>query len=111
MKISKKIPQKIYTLTQAIKPDISKNTSFDEAWDIISEYSGLEGELRTTHKTKKTIFILSKSDKEIETFEWDNKEVFKEAEGDWDWTKILSVVLEYIIKNKIVKKPRKKRLL
>ena len=111
MKESKKIPAKIYSFVEAIKPGISKNTSYDEAWDIIAEYGGLDGEVRSTHQTKQTRFILMRGEKEICDFDWDNKEVFKESEGDWDWTKIFSEVIEYVMKNKIVKKPRKKRLL
>lgn len=109
MKISKKANLKVYNFTQAIKPDISKNTSYDEAWEIIANYGDLWGEMRTLHSHYggQTKFILTKNDKELHQFTWPNKEVFDT--GDWDWTKIYQEILEWIIDNKVVKKPRKKR--
>lgn len=110
-KISKKASANIISLVQSIDPNASKLTSYDEAWDIISEYGGITGNLYTgkNKKQSKTKFELIKesNDSIIYTFEWDNKDVF--ADGDWDWTKIFKEVLEYLIKNKLVKKPRKKK--
>lgn len=110
-KISKKASANIISLVQSIDPNASKLTSYDEAWDIISEYCDITGNLYTgkNKKQSKTKFELIKesNDSIIYTFEWDNKDVF--ADGDWDWTKIFKEVLEYLIKNKLVKKPRKKK--
>lgn len=110
-KISKKASANIISLVQSIDHNASKLTSYDEAWDIISEYCNITGGLYTQHNSKQslTIFdIISESTNEtIHSIEWQNKEVF--ADGDWDWTKIFKEVLEYLIKNKLVKKPRKKK--
>lgn len=110
-KISKKASANIISFVQAINPNQPKLTSYDEAWDIISEYGGITGTLQTHHSSKRneTVFELIKESNEsvLYTFTWKNKEVF--ADGDWNWTKIFKEVLEYILKNKIVKKPRTKK--
>ena len=110
-KLSKKANVDIISFVLAIDPNQSKLTSYDEAWDIISEYGGITGNLYTgkNKKQSKTRFDLIKESNEsvIYTFEWNNKDVF--CEGDWNWTKIFKDVLDYVIKNKIVKKPRAKR--
>ena len=111
-KLSKKATADIISFVLAINPNHSKLTSYDEAWDIISEYGGITGNLYTgkNKKQSKTKFELIKesNDSIIYTFEWDNKDVF--CDGDWDWTKIFREVIDYIIKNKVIKKPRKKKI-
>ena len=42
-KISKKATSKIINLVQSIDPKRSKLTTFDEAWEVISEAWGLSG--------------------------------------------------------------------
>lgn len=102
-KISKKIPEKLFGFVQSIKPNVSKNTSYDEAWQIIAEYFDIEGEIGTDHKgnTKFTIF---KNDKEISSINIPN--VFDKECGDWEWTILFKTTIEHLIKNKIIKKPR-----
>ena len=110
-KISKKASANIISLVQSIDPNASKLTSYDEAWDIISEYCDLTGNLYTQHNSKQSLttfdIIKESTNETIHSIEWQNKEVF--ADGDWNWTKIFKEVLEYLIKNKLVKKPRKKK--
>lgn len=107
-KISKKATTKIIDLVQSINPKVSKNTSFDEAWHIIAEYINIEYSIYTSIKlgTKFTIHV---KDKNIDILTWSNNDVFTE-DGDWDWTTIYKDAIEYIISHKMVKKPRKKRL-
>ena len=107
MKESKKASAKIITLIQAINPKVSKNTSYNEAWEIISEYAGFEGDIKNSNKNSTTTFTLYKGEKIIKEFVWEN--AFKPLEGDWDWTLIFSEVIEYMMKNKLVKKPRKSK--
>ena len=112
-KISKKASTDIISFVKAIDPQASKLTSYDEAWEIIAEYGGLIGDLKTksVRQGPTTTFTLYKENgselKNIHEFVWENKEVFDK--GDWDWTIIYKEVCEYIIKNKLVKKPRAKR--
>jgi hypothetical protein len=110
-KASKKASSSIISLVQAIDSSKSKLISYDEAWEVISEYTGIEGGIYNSIKTNKTVFTLSiKSDDEdieIGKIEFDSKDVF--LDGDWDWTVIFKTVIEYMIKNKLVKKPRTKK--
>ena len=110
-KFSKKASSNIISFAQAIDPNVSKLISYNEAWDIISEYGGITGGLYTQHNKKHSLttfdIIKESNDEIIHSFSWRNEDVFNE--GDWDWTKIFKEVLEYILKNKIVKKPRSKK--
>ena len=112
-KLSKKATTEIIEFVRAINPKASKLTTFDEAWEIIAEHGDLMGDLKT--KPFKcgsgTTFILYKEDggeiENIKEFKWKNEEVYDK--GDWDWSRIYKDVCEYIIKNKVVKKPRAKK--
>lgn len=108
-KLSKKASANIIAFIQKINPNISKQTSYDEAWEVISEYGKITGNLTTHHNSKRKVtqfdIIKESDDSVIYSFQWDNEKVF--CEGDWDWTIIFKEVIEYVIKNKIVKKPRK----
>lgn len=110
-KISKKASANIISFVQSICPKASKLTSYNEAWDIISEYGGITGSLYTQHNKKHSIttfdIIKESNDEILHSFSWRNEEVF--SEGDWDWTKIFKEIIEYVLKNKIVKKPRSKK--
>jgi hypothetical protein len=85
-KASKKASSSIISLVQAIDSSKSKLISYDEAWEVISEYTGIEGGIYNSIKTNKTVFTLSiKSDDEdieIGKNEFDSKDVF--LDGDWD---------------------------
>mgnify|MGYP006991647192 CR=1 FL=1 len=109
-KASKKASATIISLVQAIDPTKSKLISYDEAWEVISEYTGLIGGLTMSIK-KGTHFNIykEKGDEQIEvaSIEFPTDEVF--TEGDWDWTKIFKTTIEYLMKNKLVKKPRNKK--
>jgi hypothetical protein len=104
MKISKKANSYILNQVLKINPKISKNTSYDEAYEILMENWDLVGTIETL-RTGLTKFKLYREDEVIKIYEWDN--VFDS--GDWNWTTIFHDVLEDIIKNKLYKPPKKKK--
>lgn len=106
-KLTKKATSKIIDLVQAIDHSMGKNISFDEAWEIISEYVGIEGDIYTANNGV-TKFTLYKGEDIVGTLEWSNDDVFMLDQGDWNWTKIFNDVIDYMMKNKLVKKPRAK---
>lgn len=108
-KIPKKASSYVINIVQKINPQATKLTTWDQAWDIISEWASLDGELisNDNRRSTDTTFELSKGDKILKVFTWPTSEVFEA--GDWDWTKIFKEVLEYILKEKIIKIPRRKR--
>lgn len=97
-KISKKATSKIINLVQSIDPKRSKLTTFDEAWEVISEAWGLSGSLKSDNTTT-TFALTTDQDTMLHKFTWDNKDVF--CDGDWDWTKVFDEVIKYIMKNKL----------
>ena len=97
-KISKKATAKIINLVQSIDPKRSKLTTFDEAWEVISEAWGLSGSLKSDNTTT-TFALTTDQDTMLHKFTWDNKDVF--CDGDWDWTKVFDEVIKYIMKNKL----------
>ena len=97
-KISKKATVKIINLVQSIDPKRSKLTTFDEAWEVISEAWGLSGSLKSDNTTT-TFALTTDQDTMLHKFTWDNKDVF--CDGDWDWTKVFDEVIKYIMKNKL----------
>lgn len=108
-KISKKASSYVINIVQKINSQATKLTTWDQAWDIISEWASLEGELISNNNSRSadTTFELSKDNKILKVFTWPTAEVFDA--GDWDWTRIFKEVIEYIFKEKIIKIPRKKR--
>lgn len=102
-KLTKKATPKIIELVRAIDTGMGKNISFDEAWDIIGEYIGVEVEM-VCNTNNVTTMVMYKGDDEIGKLSWNN--VFIKENGDWDWNRIYKDAIEYMMKNKIVKKPR-----
>ena len=97
-KISKKATSKIIDLVQSIDPKRSKLTTFDEAWEVISEAWGLSGSLKSDNTTT-TFALTTDQDTMLHKFTWDNKDIF--CDGDWDWTTLFGEVIKYIMKNKL----------
>ena len=116
-KLTRKASKNIVELAQACNPSLTKNTSYDEAWESIAEYGNLTCTMGLSCKTGNTTFnlikIVTKKGEEIEEvlnqFTWPNNIIYIEKDGDWDWTTIFKDVLEWIVANKVVKKPRKTR--
>lgn len=104
MKMSKKVNS--YVLNQVLKIDskVSKNTTYDMAYEILMENWDMYGSIET-QRDRKTKFKLYREDEIIKIYEWDN--IFNE--GNWDWTNLYRDVLEDIIKNKLYKPIKKKK--
>lgn len=99
---TKKCTPQIYEKVLNIKSDAKKTTTLDQAWVILSEAYGLEGELASTPNSSK--FILYKDNKIVNEFKWDTSNWL---DGDFDWNFIYKEVLEYCVIKKIFKKKRK----
>lgn len=104
MKLTKKANTYILNNVLKINPKSSKNTTYDQAYEILMENWNMEGSIETTRKNL-TKFKLFKEDEIIKTYEWNN--IFNE--GMWDFDIIFRTVLEDIIKNKLFKPAKKTR--
>ena len=102
-KISKKCTADILKHVQKIEPNISKNTTWDEAWNILSEAWEFEADLFHTVK-EKTVFTLYRDGLLVETYKlgdmWDDKV------GDFNYTDIFKSVLDNITKRRLYKRPK-----
>ena len=107
MKLAKKVNEKVFKAIQKIDPSVSKNTSYDQAYEILAKQGQLVGDIYTDKdgNTKFQIYK-EKTDELLAELNWDSKsKVF--LDGDWDWTTIYKGVCEYIIKNKLAKTTKK----
>lgn len=102
-KLSKKVTADIYKHVEKVVPGITKNTTYDEAWDILSQAWEFEGDLAHTIKDK-TVFTLYRDGLTVETYKlgdmWDEKV------GDFNYTDIFRTVLENIIKRRLYKRAK-----
>ncbi len=102
-KLSKKVTVDIYKHVEKVVPGITKNTTYDEAWDILSQAWEFEGDLTHTVKDK-TVFTLYRDGLTVETYKlgdmWDEKV------GDFNYTDIFRTVLENIIKRRLYKRAK-----
>ena len=102
-KLSKKVTVDIYKHVEKVVPGITKNTTYDEAWDILSQAWEFEGDLAHTIKDK-TVFTLYRDGLTVETYKlgdmWDEKV------GDFDYTNIFRTVLEDVIKRTLYKRAK-----
>lgn len=109
---TKKIPTDIYNFVQAFKPDLPKNTPYHEAWAIISENKVLWFSLYAVINPKKIEIEIGSGDDHIASLYYDHDEIYLPKArymDDFDWNFIYKEVFDYVIKNKLIKKPRKKR--
>ena len=102
-KISKKCTADILKHVQKIEPTISKNTTWDEAWDILSQAWEFEADLTHTVKDK-TVFTLYRDGLTVETYKlgdmWDEKV------GDFNYTDIFRTVLDDVTKRRLYKRAK-----
>jgi hypothetical protein len=102
-KLSKKCTADILKHIQKIEPNISKNTTWDEAWNILSEAWEFEADLTHTVK-EKTVFTLYRDGLLVETYKlgdmWDDNV------GDFNYTDIFKSVLDNITKRRLYKRPK-----
>ena len=102
-KISKKCTADILKHVQKIEPTISKNTTWDEAWNILSQEWEFEADLTHTIK-EKTVFTLYRDGLLVETYKLGD--MWDEAKGDFNYTDIFKTVLDNITKRRLYKRPK-----
>lgn len=105
MKLTKKANTYIFNHVLKINPKASKNTTYDQAYEILMDVWDMYGSIETC-KRGITRFKLYKNDEIIKTYEWPNIHF----EGSWDFDIIFRTVLEDIIKNKLFKEKKKRSL-
>lgn len=103
VKISKKCTADILKHVQKIEPTISKNTTWDEAWNILSQAWEFEADLVHTVK-EKTIFTLYRDGLLVETYKLGD--MWDEVKGDFNYTDIFKTVLDNITKRRLYKRPK-----
>lgn len=103
VKISKKCTADILKHVQKIEPTISKNTTWDEAWDILSQAWEFEADLTHTIK-EKTVFTLYRDGLLVETYKLGD--MWDEVKGDFNYTDIFKTVLDNITKRRLYKRPK-----
>lgn len=104
--MSKKVSTKIWTLVNNIEPGISKNISWDQAWEKLSDWGGFEGgvETKANGVTLFDIWIEGVKVKVLTIADgWNEKEM------DWNWDQVYSQALNYIFNEGLIKKPRARR--
>lgn len=100
-KLSKKASAKVWGVAAKFRPNLSKNTSYDEAWEIIATEGELEGDIEA-NKYGMTKFTLYRGEEVLHVY--DLGVVFRD--GDWDWTTIYKTVCEDIVARRLYKKPK-----
>ena len=100
-KLSKKASAKVWGVAAKFHPNLSKNTSYDEAWEIIATEGELEGEI-DANKYGQGKFTLYRGEEVLKVYELDV--IFRD--GDWDWTTIYKTVCEDVVARRLYKKPK-----
>ena len=104
--MSKKINSKIWTLVNNVEPGVSKNISWEQAWEKLSDWGGFEGgvETKADGTTLFDIWIEGVKVKVLTIADgWNEKE------GDWNWDQVFGQALDYIFDEGLIKKPRARR--
>lgn len=104
--MSKKVSTKIWTLVNNIEPGVSKNLSWDQAWEKLSTWGGFEGgvETKADGTTLMDIWI---GDTKVKVLTITNG--WNEKERDWNWDQVFGQTLDYIFSEGLIKKPRARR--
>jgi len=104
--MSKKVSAKIWTLVNNIEPGVSKNLSWDQAWEKLSTWGGFEGgvETKANGTTLMDIWI---GDTKVKVLTI--KDGWNEKEMDWNWDQVFGQTLDYIFGEGLIKKPRARR--
>jgi hypothetical protein len=104
--MSKKVSTKIWTLVNNIEPGVSKNLSWDQAWEKLSTWGGFEGgvETKANGTTLMDIWI---GDTKVKVLTI--KDGWNEKERDWNWDQVFGQALDYIFGEGLIKKPRARR--
>lgn len=104
----KKAPQTILSMVKIIDPTVSNNTNLERAWEVISEYWNIEGELYAadSRSNNVTSFNIIYNGNLIHTCTWPTSEAWDNKEGEFNFNLIYKDVLEWLIKSKTLKKSR-----
>lgn len=104
--MDKKVSNKIWTLVNNIKPGVSKNITYSDAWGELSEWGGFEGSLETKANGNTTMHIwIGDTMVKVLTI----KNGWNEKEMDWNWDQVFGQTLDYIFNEGLIKKPRARR--
>lgn len=104
--MSKRVNIKIWNLVNNIEPGISKNLSWDEAWEKLTNWGGFEGGLETKADGT-TLMDVWIGDTKVKTLTI--KDGWNEKERDWNWDQVYGQTLDYIFEEGLIKKPRARR--
>jgi len=104
--MGKKVNTKIWTLVNNIEPGVSKNLSWDDAWQKLATWGGFEAgvETKADGSTTADIWIGDTKVKVINI-----KDGWDEKERDWNWDQIYGQILDFIFDEGLIKKPRARR--
>lgn len=106
----KKVSSKIFDYL----PSLKKSATWEDAWGYLCDNTSFEGSVSSKCLTKgtpdqpserATYFEIWKDDKLYDTLTLPG-ECFIEKDGGFDWDAIFQPVFEYLIKNKLIKKPK-----
>ena len=104
--MSKKVSTKIWTLVNNIEPGVSKNLSWDQAWEKLSTWGGFEGSVDTKANGSTTMDIWI-GDQKVKALAI--KDGWNQNEMDWNWDQVFGQALDFIFSEGLIKKPRARR--
>ena len=108
--MGKKVTSKIFDYL----PELKKSATWEDAWNYFCDNTGFEGDISSEYITKSkldqpgkraTYFEIWKGDELIDTLTLPG-ECFVEKDGGFDWDIVFPPVFDYLIKNKLIKKPK-----
>ncbi len=102
----KKTSTKVWSMVNNIHPGVSKNITWGEAWEKLSEWGGFEGGLETKSDGT-TLFDIWIDGVKITTITI--RDGWNEKERDWNWDQVYGQALDYIFSEGLIKKPRARR--
>lgn len=104
--MDRKVSTKFWTLVNNIEPGVSKNITWSDAWEKLSDWGGFEGgvETKADGTTLFDVWIEGVKVKVLTiTDGWNEKE------RDWNWDQVFGQALDYIFDEGLIKKPRARR--
>ena len=104
--MSKKVSTKIWALVNNINPGTSKNLSWEQAWEKLSDWGGFEGGVETKADGT-TLFDVWIEGVKVKVLTIVNG--WNEKERDWNWDQVFGQALDYIFDEGLIKKPRARR--
>ena len=104
--MDKKVSSKIWSLVNNVKSGVSKNITWSDAWEILSDWGGFDGGLETKANGETTMDIWI-GDKKVKVLDITNG--WNEKDGDWNWYEVFGQTLDYIFDEGLIRKPRATR--